>query len=187
MLREILAVALVFGLIGSAEAVMIFRSQEEGGTSAVSLPAYDNPMESDVDEGRLHVSFKGIFRITDGYVYACFVATPDEDMEMNIDWDGSRIFDSQGTIFELRDPSYWIGKSPVRSREIVRGIPMPVLVGTSLTTEEAGQFPIIARIRFKCMGTQLEFRNIKVRDWPEWEKIRDSLGLAVAPIERQEP
>ena len=92
--------ALIFVVLsaGCALGAIEFYTPEENNAPAASknfvendpkLPVYNNPTEFDVDDGQLHISFKGAFRLIgsnkkeEKYVIFCFVATPKKDMNIS--------------------------------------------------------------------------------------------------------
>ncbi len=184
-MRRLLVFALMLAVMSSVQAEgfsVPSHVQEITGSQRVipsdpKLPKYDNPTEFDLEDGNLHISFKGVFRgIKDAeeFIGFMFVAVPKKDMYLNTGC--SEMFDSKGTRFnDWGNP--WIGRENTWGREIIADIPMLVSFWLRVRPSDAGQLPTIARVNFAFNDQGYQFRNIKVEDWPVWEGIRQELGL----------
>ncbi len=183
-MSRIFALALVLGVLcGSAQEVMIFTPSEPPQVPAKTpravqndprLPTYDNPIESDLAGGELHVSF---------------LAVSKKDMVLRVEKDND-IFDGRGRKYHCPD---WkilrgsdgrkygvhtsIGSERTSDREIIAGIMTPIEFQFLMDPASGGTLPTIGRARFCFNGEWLEFRNLKVQDSSLWEEIRTALGL----------
>ena len=185
----VLALAIVMTASSSAFGVMIFDTQEnrENTISAriipsdPKLPKYDNPTEIDIDDGNLHISFKGAFRHLDKnskpdkYVVFCFVAHPKKDMEIHVDQ--SELFDSKARRFKRGKWTPDIGIEATNKREIIADIPIQIRLGFDMPVNASEMLPSIARVSFRFNGQWFQFRNIKAEEWSVWRELRKELGL----------
>ena len=149
------------------------------------LPAYNNPVEVDLDSGQMHVSFKGVFRVNkerprdEDKIAFMFVVIPREDMALNVST--SAVFDGGGHKFDddywWRKKGSWIGGEQTQKREIIAGVPTMVAWYLNASEKVAGSLPTIARVSFTFNSQEIQYRNIKTREWSAWEKLQQELGL----------
>lgn len=185
MTRKIIALFIVITLLASGNAFGASRksSKPEKTYSARDipqdpfLPVYANPQETDISKGKMHLSFKGVFRgiddlgMPDDWVYFAFSAKPEEDMTLAVSQ--SELFDGKARAYKYYAvPS--IGGERAFERELIAGISVPVLVGVNMPLSEAGEYPSVSRITITFNGEALQFRNVIAEDWETWEGIRES-------------
>ena len=183
-MSRIFALVLVWAVLcGSAQGVMIFSPSEPPQVPAKTsravqndprLPAYDNPIESDLAGGEFHVSF---------------LAVSKKDMVLRVEKDND-IFDGRGRKYHCPDGEPLrgsdgadyavftnIGSEETHDREIIAGIMTPIEFQFLMDPASGGTLPTIGRARFCFNGEWVEFRNLKVQDSSLWEEIRTELGL----------
>ena len=180
--------ALIFVVLSASCALgaIEFYTPEENNAPAASknfvendprLKPYDNPTEFDVDDGQLHISFKGVFRREEknkDWISFVFVATPHKDMEIRVDQ--SEMYDNKARSFNNSDyPT--IGVERRWNRELIEEIPVKIYMSFKVPSSESEILPTIARVNFAFNGQWVQFRNIKVKEWDLWESLRQELGL----------
>ena len=144
-----------------------------------SLPAYANPQEADISKGKIHISFKGVFRGVDDYdmpsdwVYLAFTAEPQEDIYLAVN--PSELYDSKSRIYKDHAVPD-IGGERTFERELIAGITVPVLVGVNMPISESGESVSVSRITVTFNEEALQFRNIVIEDWSVWESLKSSFG-----------
>ena len=145
------------------------------------LPKYDNPAEIDLEDGNLHISFKGVFRQFEKdnkpnkYVVFCFVAVPKKDIVIDID--ESELFDGKARRYARRVCTPAIGAEFTWRREIIEGIPIQIQIGYEMPEPVAGVLPSIARVNFTFNGQIYQFRNLKTEEWQVWKELAQELGI----------
>ena len=188
MRRLIVALLLVIMASGSASAFVVPSPEPEIVSTAreipsdPKLPKYNNPTEIDLEDGKLHISFKGAFRRhvdkdkkPDNCIVFCFVATPKRDMMLKIAQ--SELFDGKATRFDRGNWIPGMGQEGTWEREIIEGIPLSIRFGYEMPESRAGLLPTIARVNFTFNGQTFQFRNIKAEEWSVWEEIAQNLGI----------
>ena len=145
------------------------------------LPAYENPTEFDVEDGDIHISFKGVFRGLNTQtnepsdsIYFAFVVTSKRDINLRLDQ--SELFDHRATRFRRNERPY-IGNESTWERELLEGIPMRVICWFNVPIKESEILPTIARTNIRFNGQWVQFRNIKVQDRSLWKLLEKELGL----------
>ncbi|MBQ7220488.1 MAG: hypothetical protein IJS28_05865 [Synergistaceae bacterium] len=185
-MRRLLVIALMFGVMVSSGFVVpdnVPDLREDIHAPRVipfdsKLPKYDNPTEIDLEDGNLHISFKGVFRGIDkqkDYVAFVFVITPKKDMMLNTG--RSELFDGNGTRFADWH-RVWIGYDNSNNREIIAEIPMRMVRWHKMPSNIAGELPTIARVNFIFNNSSLQYRNIKAEKWSVWEELANNLGMS---------
>ena len=190
-MRKLLALALMSAVMASGSAcgfVIPSPSPEQEDVHAPrvipsdpKLPKYDNPTEIDLEDGNLHISFKGAFRHLDKdskpdkYVVFCFVALPKKDMELRVEQ--SELFDGKARRFRRGNWTPDIGNEETSRREIIEGIPIQIRMGFDMPVSTAELLPTIARVSFRFNGQWFQFRNIKAEEWQVWKELAQELGI----------
>lgn len=182
MSRKVLALILVLVLSGTAFAAKRKpRNTEYVGRLIPSdsrLPEYDNPVETDVSKGKLHISFKGAFRAEDDkgfptdWVYFVFRVKAQEDMPLTVEQ--SEAFDGQAHRYQYYAVPK-ISEEHAFRRDIIAGVSVPVLVGVNMPVAEAGELPSVSRITVTFNKESLDFRNVRVEEWQILEGLREGL------------
>ena len=186
IVKKFIALALVFIISGSA----LGASRKSSAPAKIYtprqipqdlfLPHYANPQEVDIMKGKMHVSFKGLFRGVDewgrsgDWVYFAFAVTPQEDMYLAVSQ--SELFDNHANIYKYHAVPD-IGGVRAFGREIIAGITVPVLLGVNMPLSEAGEYPSVSRITVTFNDEALQFRNIIAEDWGTWQELRETLAL----------
>ena len=188
----VLSMIAVMVMQGLSSAAVVFDEPEEMPNVSKNfveqdpkLPPYNNPIEFDVDDGQLHLSFKGVFRLADNWdnpekmkltddIAFVFVATPKKDMKIRIE--KSELFDGKARRFEdnmiprIGDENEW-------NRELIEGIPIRIYVGFNVPSSRSSDFPAVSRVNIRFNGQWVQFRNVKTKEWALWEKLRKELDL----------
>ena len=144
------------------------------------LPKYDNPTEIDLEDGNLHISFKGVFRNVDSKgqptdsLAFMFVAVSSKDMTINLDQ--SELFDGRAKIFTGYSTPY-IAHDWTWQREILEGIPAQIAMFFRVPIQESELLPSVARVNIRFNGQWFQFRNIKAEEWQVWKELKQELGL----------
>ena len=142
------------------------------------LPAYTNPQEVDISKGKMHISFKGVFRGADDSgtpvdrVYFAFTATPESDMYLAVK--PSEMYDSKGRSYQYHAVPD-IGGVKSFERELIAGITVPVLVGVNMPLEDTEELVSVSRITITFNDEAFQFRNIVIEDWETWQDLRAAL------------
>lgn len=183
----VLSMIAVIVVQGISSAVIVFDEPEGKPDMSKNfvvndprLNPYNNPTEIDLQDGQLHISFKGIFR-SEKYkdqITFVFVAVSTKDMELRTD--RSEAFDVHGNRFGNWS-SDWIGRERTRKREIIDGIPMLVEFWLQVPEAESSKLPTIARVNFCFNGQWFQFRNVKTYEWSSLEGLCHELGLELRP------
>lgn len=188
----ILSMIAVMVMQGISSAAVVFDEPEEIPNMSKNfveqdpkLPPYNNPIEFDVSEGQLHLSFKGVFRdannwdnpekmeLLDGIAFV-FVATAKKDMNIRIEQ--SDLFDGKARIFqEHYEPR--IGDNRTWERELIEGIPIRIYVWFHVPSSQSSEFPTVSRVNIGFNGQWFQFRNVKTKEWALWGRLREELGV----------
>ena len=184
MSRKVLALILVAVIAFSGTACAARRKASKTEykglliPSDAQLPEYDNPVETDIAKGKIHVSFKGAFRAEDemgnptDWVYFVFRVKPQEDMRLAVEQ--SEAFDGQPHRYMYYAVPK-IGEEHAFSLEIIAGVSVPVLVGVNMPVDQAGELPSVSRITITFNKESMEFRNVRVEEWEVLEGLREGL------------
>ena len=187
----VLSMIAVMVMQGLSSAAVVFDEPEEMPNVSKNfveqdpkLPPYNNPIEFDVDDGQLHLSFKGVFRLADNWdnpekmkltddIAFVFVATAKKDM--NIQIEQSDLFDGKARRFgqnmtQIGDESTW-------NRELIEGIPIRVYVWFKVPSSQSSDFPTVSRVNIGFNGQWFQFRNVKTKEWALWGRLREELGV----------
>ena len=148
--------------------------------SSINLPKYENPSEVDIERGKLHISFKGVFRGIDNFgnpndwLYFAFTVRPENDMYLAVGQ--SEMFDSKAERYKYYSVPQ-IGSERAFGRELIAGVTVPVLVGVNVPVSTAGEMPSVSRMTVTFNKESLQYRNIIAEEWQTWEELKESLGI----------